>query len=74
MLVLHRKIAESVVLNNSVTVYVLGIEGDRVKIGFDAPPDVSIVRAELLDQSTRRVIVPEPPGRRARASAGRRPR
>lgn len=47
MLVLRRKSGEAVILNQVITVRVLGVEGDRVKLGFDAPPDVVIVREEL---------------------------
>ncbi|MBA3822378.1 MAG: carbon storage regulator [Ktedonobacterales bacterium] len=49
MLVLRRKAGEVVVLNGVIKVYVLAVEGERVKLGFDAPPDVVIVRQELLD-------------------------
>ena len=48
MLVLRRKVEEAIVLSGAITVYVLAVEGERVKIGIDAPPDVSIVRQELL--------------------------
>jgi carbon storage regulator len=49
MLVLRRKPDEAVVLNREITVYVLAVEGDRVKIGIEAPPTVTVVRAELLN-------------------------
>jgi carbon storage regulator len=49
MLVLRRKAGESIVLNGVIKIYVLAIEGERVKLGIDAPPDVVIVRQELLD-------------------------
>jgi carbon storage regulator len=50
MLVLSRKINESVVLGEVIEVKVLEVSGERVKIGISAPRDVSIVRRELLDQ------------------------
>ena len=49
MLVLRRKVGEAIVLNGVITVYVLAVEGERVKLGINAPPDVVIVRQELLD-------------------------
>jgi carbon storage regulator len=49
MLVLRRKTNESVVLNGVIKVTVLSVEGDRVKIGISAPPDVIVVREELLN-------------------------
>lgn len=55
MLVLRRKAGEAIVLNQVIVIRVLAVEGDRVKLGIDAPPDVIIVRDELLnDQSVQR--------------------
>lgn len=49
MLVLRRKAGEAIVLNGVIKIYVLAVEGERVKLGIDAPPDVVIVRQELLE-------------------------
>ena len=46
MLVLRRKIGESIILNGVISVSVLAVEGERVKIGITAPPEVTIVREE----------------------------
>lgn len=48
MLVLRRKVGESIVLAGVINISVLAVEGERVKIGINAPADVSIVREELL--------------------------
>jgi carbon storage regulator len=48
MLVLRRKVGESIILDGVISVSVLAVEGERVKIGINAPPDVTIVREELL--------------------------
>ena len=48
MLVLRRKIGESIVIGETMMVSVLAIEGKRVKFGISAPPDVPIVRQELI--------------------------
>jgi len=48
MLVLSRKAGEAIVLGGNITVYVLGVEGDRVKLGVDAPPEVLVLRSELV--------------------------
>jgi carbon storage regulator len=50
MLVLSRRIGESVVIGNDVTVTVLEVRGDVVRIGIDAPRSVAVHRAELLAQ------------------------
>ena len=47
MLVLGRKINESVVIGDEIIVTVLSVDGDRVKIGIEAPPRVRILRQEL---------------------------
>jgi carbon storage regulator len=48
MLVLRRKVGESIILDGVISVSVLAVEGERVKIGITAPLDVTIVREELL--------------------------
>ena len=47
MLVLRRKTGEAITLNTVVKITVLAVEGDRVKLGIEGPPDVIVVRAEL---------------------------
>ncbi len=48
MLVLTRKLNERIVVDNHIVVEVLSIQGGRVRLGITAPPDVTIVRDELL--------------------------
>jgi len=47
MLVLSRKVGEQVLVGEDIEVVVLGIDGDRVKLGFTAPRYVPIFRAEI---------------------------
>lgn len=47
MLVLSRKQGEKIILGNGVTVTVVSIKGNCVRLGIDAPPDVRILREEL---------------------------
>ena len=49
MLVLARKIDESIVIGDDITIKVISIEKGVVKLGIDAPTKVSIVRSELLE-------------------------
>src|SRR6185437_3347516 len=49
MLVLRRKAGEAIVLNGTITIHVLAVEGERVKLGINAPAEVVIVRSELLE-------------------------
>jgi carbon storage regulator len=47
MLVLTRRIDESLVIDDRIIVTVLAVEGDKVKIGITAPREVTILRQEL---------------------------
>jgi carbon storage regulator len=47
MLVLTRKQAERIQIGDNITVTVLRIDGNKVRIGIDAPTDVQIQRSEL---------------------------
>ncbi len=48
MLILTRKIRESLMIGDKVTVTVLNVRGNQVRIGIDAPRDVSVYREEIL--------------------------
>lgn len=48
MLVLTRKVNEAIQLGEEITITVVSIEGDRVKIGIDAPRSMRIFRKELI--------------------------
>lgn len=47
MLVLTRRIDESLVIDDHIIITILGVEGDRVKIGITAPREVHVLRKEL---------------------------
>ncbi|HNX19400.1 MAG TPA: carbon storage regulator CsrA [Acidobacteriota bacterium] len=47
MLVLSRKIGQSLIIGNDVVVRLLEIRGQQVRLGVEAPADVSVVREEL---------------------------
>lgn len=51
MLVLTRRVGESLVIGEDVVVTVVAQKGGQVRIGIDAPNDVSIQREELLASS-----------------------
>jgi carbon storage regulator len=53
MLILTRRIGESIHIGNGVTVTVTAVNGAQVRIGIEAPPDVPIVREELLARPAR---------------------
>ncbi len=47
MLVLSRRESERIKLGNSIVLTVIRVSGDRVRLGFEAPPDVLVLREEL---------------------------
>ena len=47
MLVLSRKIEESIIIDSNITVTVLDVRGDKVKLGISAPKDVTVNREEV---------------------------
>ncbi|MDG0978428.1 MAG: carbon storage regulator CsrA [Halieaceae bacterium] len=49
MLILTRKVGESITIGEDVTITVVASKGGQVRIGIDAPKNVSITRAELSD-------------------------
>ena len=50
MLVLSRKKDETIVIGDNIIVTVVEIRGDKVRLGFDAPRDVTIHRREVYDK------------------------
>jgi len=49
MLVLSRKKNESIVINNDITVVVVEIRGDKVRLGVEAPKEVPVHRREVYE-------------------------
>ena len=54
MLVLTRKLQERICIGNNITVTVLRVKGQQVRIGIEAPRDVRVIRGELPPTATRR--------------------
>ncbi|MEK4360388.1 carbon storage regulator CsrA [Paenibacillus sp. FSL M7-1455] len=47
MLVLSRSKGEKIVINNDIVLTILEVSGDHVRIGIDAPPEVTVYREEI---------------------------
>jgi carbon storage regulator len=61
MLVLSRKKNESIVINNDITVTVVEIRGDKVRLGIVAPKEVPVHRQEVYDAIHNRENAPPAP-------------
>jgi len=61
MLVLSRKKNESIIINDDITIVVVEIRGDKVRLGIEVPKEVPVHRREVLDAIRRNEPVPIPP-------------
>jgi len=53
MLVLSRKIGQSFLIGHNIEVKIIEVQGDQVRIGINAPRNVTILRKELMDEVKR---------------------
>ena len=53
MLILSRKVDEKIKIGNDISIQIIGIAGDQVKIGVDAPKSVKVFRQEVYDDIQR---------------------
>ena len=53
MLILTRRVGETVVIGNDVTVTVLGVKGNQVRLGVNAPREVAVHREEIFERIKR---------------------
>ena len=69
MLVLSRKKNESIVINNDITIVVVEIRGDKVRLGIEAPKEVPVHRREVYDAIKRNAGVNGEAGANAAAQS-----
>ena len=52
MLVLSRQRDESIIIGDNIVITIVDIRGDKVRLGIEAPKDVTVIRSELLEKLT----------------------
>ena len=53
MLILTRRISESVIISDNVKITILGVKGNQVRLGIDAPKEISVHREEIYERIQR---------------------
>ena len=59
MLILTRRVGETVVIGDDITVTVLGVKGGQVRIGVNAPKEVAVHREEIYERVKREQLTGE---------------
>jgi carbon storage regulator len=69
MLILTRRVGEAIMIGNDVTVTVLGVKGNQVRVGVNAPRDVAVHREEIFERIKHEELDGSP-GRPAKSGDG----
>ena len=56
MLILTRRVGETLMIGDSVTVTILGVKGNQVRVGITAPKDVAVHREEIFQRIGREAV------------------
>jgi carbon storage regulator len=60
MLILTRRVGETVMIGDEVTITVLGVKGNQVRVGINAPKSVAVHREEIYERIKREQLTGEP--------------
>jgi len=59
MLILTRKLGESIIIDDNIVVTVLGVKGSQIRLGIDAPKEVSVHREEIQERINAGIPAPK---------------
>ncbi len=59
MLVLSRKLNESIIIDDQIKITIVEIRGDKIRIGIEAPKNVAVHRREIYDAIQRQISIEE---------------
>lgn len=62
MLILTRRIGETIMINDDIHLTILGVNNNQIRLGFDAPPDVVIHRQEVYQKIKEQTLLLKRPG------------
>ncbi|MFP6766328.1 MAG: carbon storage regulator CsrA [Planctomycetaceae bacterium] len=65
MLVLSRKKNESIIIDDQIRITIVGVSGDKVRLGIEAPREVTIHRQEVHDAIAASMVAGKPAGKSA---------
>ena len=61
MLVLSRKLNESIIIDDQIKITIVEIRGDKIRLGIEAPKNVSVHRREVYEAIQRQILIEDAP-------------
>ena len=58
MLILTRRVGETLMIGDDIQVMVLGVKGNQVRVGIEVPKDIPVIREELLTRDRNQTAIP----------------